>query len=513
MRHFTLAFALFSIAACTAPSTGTDAVLSTRPNPLADDEALEDAISLHLTSRAEQFIRATDPNERLDTLFGRAPLEAWQEQGRLDLLFNAGDEAFEAELDRAAGVGIGPLPQAPLPARPQRIQRGEIGGLDASSCRSCHFVGGPDGSGSITQLGLFRGDGEHLSSATARDAPHLMGLGYIALMAREIEVELEYQVSLTLRDAQDLQREVSRGLYAKGIFFGRISASPEGILDTSALEGISPDFKIRPFGHKGRHSDLVALADEALQLHHGLQSVSRVETYSDDVDLSEEYLGTGPSFDPDGDGIVNEVSEAQAVLLAGYMSMLPIPEVRPPSNPELALRWASGRQLFETIGCSDCHRVELRFESYEITLAAQGSSDLVLELDLEADGQEPVPRQTDYGQDREGRVPSGVPIFPFTDFKRHDMGPALADSTSERLPGDADLIPAAQWLTRPLWGLADTAPYLHDGRAPTVHDAIVYHGGEGAASRDSYLALTDDRRGEIRAFLMSLTRAPTLLVE
>jgi CxxC motif-containing protein (DUF1111 family) len=67
-------------------------------------------------------------------------------------------------------------------------------------------------------------------------------------------------------------------------------------------------------------------------------------------------------------------------------------------------------------------------------------------------------------------------------------------------------------LTRPLWGLAETAPYLHDGRAPTVHDAIVLHGGEAAAARDAYLALDERGRASVRVFLLSLSRQPKLFV-
>ena len=68
------------------------------------------------------------------------------------------------------------------------------------------------------------------------------------------------------------------------------------------------------------------------------------------------------------------------------------------------------------------------------------------------------------------------------------------------------------FLTRPLWGLAETAPYLHDGRAPTVHDAIVLHGGEATAARDAYLALDEKGRASVRVFLTSLSREPKLFV-
>src|SRR5262249_62084333 len=77
------------------------------------------------------------------------------------------------------------------------------------------------------------------------------------------------------------------------------------------------------------------------------------------------------------------------------------------------------------------------------------------------------------------KTPSLVHLF--SDLKRHDMGDGLAT------PAAQGTIPARVFLTRPLWGLADTAPSLHDGRAPTIHDAIVLHGGEATAARDAYL--------------------------
>jgi CxxC motif-containing protein (DUF1111 family) len=86
------------------------------------------------------------------------------------------------------------------------------------------------------------------------------------------------------------------------------------------------------------------------------------------------------------------------------------------------------------------------------------------------------------------------------------MGPGLAS------PFPQGTIPAQVFLTRPLWGLAETAPYLHDGRAPTVHDAIVLHGGEAAAARAAYLALDEHARAAVRVFLLSLSRQPKLFV-
>ena len=66
---------------------------------------------------------------------------------------------------------------------------------------------------------------------------------------------------------------------------------------------------------------------------------------------------------------------------------------------------------------------------------------------------------------------------------------------------------ASLWLTARLWDVADTAPWLHDGRATTLSEAILLHGGEGQASRDAFAALQDTEKEQILAFLRTL-RAP-----
>ena len=68
------------------------------------------------------------------------------------------------------------------------------------------------------------------------------------------------------------------------------------------------------------------------------------------------------------------------------------------------------------------------------------------------------------------------------------------------------------FLTRPLWGVARSRPYLHDAHAPTLEAAILLHGGEAKKARDAYEAMTDPERGAIRLFLTTLTRAPRMTV-
>src|SRR5690606_22370852 len=104
-------------------------------------------------------------------------------------------------------------------------------------------------------------------------------------------------------------------------------------------------------------------------------------------------------------------------------------------------------------------------------------------------------------------------IRPYSDFLLHDMGPDLADGITE---GKAE---PTMWRTQPLWGLGllaytqetkeemagpnikhgevSRARYLHDGRAQTITEAILWHGGEATASRSQFEALTVGERGDL----------------
>ena len=96
-------------------------------------------------------------------------------------------------------------------------------------------------------------------------------------------------------------------------------------------------------------------------------------------------------------------------------------------------------------------------------------------------------------------------IWPYTDLRLHDMGPGLDDGVAEAG------VPSRFWRTPPLWGLGHTATvsgphagYLHDGRARTVTEAILWHGGEAQAARDAWAALPDTQRRRVLRFLGSL---------
>ena len=99
---------------------------------------------------------------------------------------------------------------------------------------------------------------------------------------------------------------------------------------------------------------------------------------------------------------------------------------------------------------------------------------------------------------------SGQRIHPYTDMLIHDMGEGLADHRPDYLATGTD------WRTPPLWGIGmfeknnGTPYYLHDGRARTVTEAILWHGGEAQRSRDQFTQLSKTDRAAVLAFLQSL---------
>ncbi|MCB1639950.1 MAG: thiol oxidoreductase, partial [Thiothrix sp.] len=95
-------------------------------------------------------------------------------------------------------------------------------------------------------------------------------------------------------------------------------------------------------------------------------------------------------------------------------------------------------------------------------------------------------------------------IQPFTDLLLHDMGPGLAD-------GRPDFEASGQeWRTAPLWGLGlvqtvnPQAGFLHDGRASTLMEAILWHGGEAEAAQRAVLGMDKADRSALLRFLESL---------
>ena len=102
------------------------------------------------------------------------------------------------------------------------------------------------------------------------------------------------------------------------------------------------------------------------------------------------------------------------------------------------------------------------------------------------------------------KTAAGITIHPYSDLLLHDMGEGLADGRSEFLAT------GSEWRTAPLWGIglyekvSGEANYLHDGRARSIEEAILWHGGEAEQSKKDFMQLDKNSREKVLNFLKSI---------
>jgi hypothetical protein len=401
-----------------------------------------------------------------------------------DELYQLGGQLFLHDFKVAEGLGGADAPY------PRRLQFGSRGGPEATSCRACHWRGGLAGAGDTSDNVYFDSNGSVPSTGLERNPIALVGAGYVELVAREMTAELAGRIETGLVQARTSRRDERVILETKGVDFGFAMAKPDGSVDTAQRIGIDADLVVRPFGHKGNVRTLREAVEDALRLHHGMQSDFLVERDGQ----ASERMGPFGGDDPDGDGVVSEINEGQVTALTLFAAMQAVPVVEmPPVHIASASAWATGRATFERIGCADCHTPTLPLSDTHYRLESrEGGGDVV--VDLARSGAMPRLMRSGAG--------GSYSLELYSDLKRHDLGSDLAERR------DASGVPSSSFLTRPLWGIARSRPYLHDGRAPTLHDAILAHGGEAAESRERYIELGELGQSPVRIFLISLTRHP-----
>jgi CxxC motif-containing protein (DUF1111 family) len=195
----------------------------------------------------------------------------------------------------------------------------------------------------------------------------------------------------------------------------------------------------------------------------------------------QSALPQAPESSPAGLDLTGRQCEA----LTAYVRSLRAARVRPLS-PEAAEEAGRGERLFHNVGCATCHRPELG-----------GLQGIYSDLLLHDMGRDLPDTGTYHGFD-----PSPPPPADPGDLAR-----ATGDRGSpapRRKPRPAAGPTAQEWRTPPLWGYRDSAPYLHDGRAFTLEEAVAAHGGEADDSAVQFFQLNQARRELIRAFLESL---------
>jgi CxxC motif-containing protein (DUF1111 family) len=322
------------------------------------------------------------------------------------------------------------------------------------------------------------------SSTVARSTP--------ALPAEMHQLQRETQLAaLTLRRPVNTQRDGAiviaserntTALFGAGLIEEISTSEIEAVATAQRLQSEFPeiqgracrlkDGRIGRFGWKGQMASLDEFVLNACAVELGLE----VPDHAQAIDpLAPEAKAKGL-----------DLTAHECAALTAFVASLPAPVERTAAGAQEKARIERGRAVFAAMGCATCHRPTL------------------------------------------GTV-TGV----YSDLLLHNMGPSLADSGAyganlpdsseeEVQPGGRPVplavrvsLPAGhrptaigagrqEWRTPPLWGLRDSAPYLHDGRAATIEQAVALHGGEAQKTAQRFFALPPEERLQVMTFLKSL---------
>lgn len=453
-------------------------------------------------------------------------IQRGQSEGAFKKAFELGDALFATSFSYADGVGA----YVGDGQRFSRIPRADLAGFgewaahapsrttgpNAQACVECHGTPAEDGSGSaavnVVRDPLHTG---RIDSFIHRNTPHLFGMGAVQRLAEEMTEALHAIRAAAVRLSRAQGREVTLKLAAKGVDFGFITARRDGSIDSSRVKGVDGDLIVRPFQWKGIEPTIRSFNRDASHNELGMQAV--------------ELVGDG--VDGDGDGVVNELTIGDITALAIYNAAQPRPTTRtelaalkliPPLPPTEIEAIHRGEIAFQKAGCDVCHLPKLTLHD---PIFREPSRNANFRDAVFPGGQDPASRGVDPNfpitfdltrdqpqnqiRDAAGRLVFRLGAFErdagaravvrlFGDLKRHEMGSGLAEKIDEAETG------ASVFLTENLWGVGSTAPYLHDGRATTLTEAILEHGGEAQASREAFAALSPPEQQGLIAFLNNL---------
>ena len=479
------------------------------------------ATAVVIPRTAEEAARVeavTRPTERFDApeKFEARPGGAATSEGPMDanaFSLSSANMSFERELDFKVGNGLFRKLWVTAPAS-TRVSDGLGPLFNARSCQSCHLKDGrghPPTGPDDPAVGMFL----RLSvPGHADDLPEaLAGIeGYLATLPEptyggqlqnfgvpgvpaEGRMEIAYEpVPVTLADgavvtlrrpsyrAVDLaygpispEVQISPRVAPQMIGLGLLEAVPEA--DILALadpedrdgDGISgranrvwSHAEARPmlgrFGLKAGEPTIRDQAAAAFAGDVGISTALHPEGWGD-CTAAEPLCRAHP------DGGAPEADDQVLDLVTFYSRNLAVPARRGVDDA----RVLEGKRVFYTAGCAACHQPKFVTDR----LADQPEQSFQL-------------------------------IWPYTDMLLHDMGEGLADGRPEALAS------GNEWRTAPLWGIGLTetvtgqATYLHDGRARSLLEAVLWHGGEAQAARDRVVGLPKDERDALIAFLESL---------
>ena len=415
-----------------------------------------------------------------------------------------GRQLFQRKFTAAQGVG----PRVNFDSTGDITQNRALGAGFADSCALCH--GRPRGSAGF--------GGDVATRPDSRDAPHLFGLALIEELGEEMTSDLRIIRQEAIDAAANQGTTVTRRLIAKGIRFGRIVASPDGTVDTSGVEGVNENLRIRPFFHQGGTASIREFVVGAFKDEMGLQTPDPILcsvtdpvnptgatspagfVYDPALDTFERPPVCDTSADPDGDGVSNEIDTA----VVDHMEFYLLNYFKPGTYRKTpATRY--GRSLMREIGCTSCHKPNLVVDSdrrvADVETAYDRQNGIFNDLFATATTLFDIVNDGDVFP---LLVPQGNQFIVrnvYTDLKRHDLGPAFHEREY-----DGTLV--TEFVTEPLWGVGSTAPYGHDGRSINLDQVILRHGGEAQQAKRAYRRLSRGDQNAILAFLESLVLFP-----
>jgi CxxC motif-containing protein (DUF1111 family) len=362
-----------------------------------------------------------------------------------------------------------------------------------TSCIACHHQGGPGGAGPTSTNVEILTSGPprnglnaaafHPGFATSNSTIlHRFGVDptyrawRLDLLVGEKFADMARSVETEIRQIQQLVGPLSARLLSPGglasengmvlsqrnpppLFgAGLIDALPEAAL-LAAEKDRFPDFpeirgrvnhlknsRLGRFGWKAETEDLREFVLSACANELGLE-------------VPGHHQAASP-LKPDVKAKGLDLTEKECDALVAYVRHLPASADTRPAGLRESKSVTEGRTLFETAGCAACHRPRL------------GEIDAI-----------------------------------YSDLLLHDMGSLLNDSGSYYgfAPGSpTDGVKRQEWRTPPLWGYRDSGPYLHDGRAENLEQAVALHGGEASYSATRFFKLSLEERLRVQAFLRSL---------
>jgi len=401
-----------------------------------------------------------------------------------DKLFYIGRSFFkipwvEAPSATTARDGLGPL-------------------FNANTCRNCH----PNNGAGV---------------ALAKDGS--MSRSLLLRLSHKISTNQALLEKVGFEPDSTYGAQLSRNGNQKVLYEGRATVSYTMIKGTypdgTAYELRNPTYSIEDLGYGALDKETVL----APRIGSALIGLGLLERISEKNLLAYEDVN-----DSNGDGISGKANyayspETNSTIMGKFTWKASATSVKHQSAAAAHNDMGLSNPLFPLHNCTSKQKECLEWANksrFDFDLPAERLDAIAFYLRSLA-----VPKQREAQKHQEGEkifkalnctachVPSyttsdGIKIHPYSDLLLHDMGKGLADGRSEFLAT------GAEWRTPPIWGIglydkvSKEANYLHDGRARSIEEAILWHGGEAKKSKEDFMALDKKRREKLIGFLNSI---------